>query len=387
MIFNSNTTALGPSTTPMAEGYNCSYGTALALIEGARNDRAMFEAMLGIEAQEISIRESSTGYVMEGQIQALTEGTLSGIWNKIKELLKKFIAKIKAIVHNFVAKIQSLFMKDKEFVKKYAAEVRRKSNIDKLEVKWRKVKKSPLEETIETVSDTPDFTNTKDWDSDSEKRVSSFLNNKDVDEYEEYLMGTFFEDDEATEYELGEVGGITKVISYLEGYGKKAQEQEKAVNKFSSKIESYVNKFNTNANDVAKDKDSDKDAIETANKAYDMAVAYQAAHLKKNQIILDAVKIEYKQYKAAFVKAVNANPDKLKESAILLNAIAEAAEDEVESVIDSSIDAVDTFEDSCDTTKNVKDADVKNDADDVEDGYESGLVAENEAAIFADMLY
>ena len=387
MIFNSNTTALGPSTTPMAEGYNCSYGTALALIEGARNDRAMFEAMLGIEAQEISIRESSTGYVMEGQIQALTEGTLSGIWNKIKELLKKFIAKIKAIVHNFVAKIQSLFMKDKEFVKKYAAEVRRKSNIDKLEVKWRKVKKSPLEETIETVSDTPDFTNTKDWDPDSEKRVSSFLNNKDVDEYEEYLMGTFFEDNEATEYELGEVGGITKVISYLEGYGKKAQDQEKAVNKFSSKIESYVNKFNTNANDVAKNKDSDEDAIKTANKAYDMAVAYQAAHLKKNQIILDAVKIEYKQYKAAFVKAIAANPDKLKENAILLNAIAEAAEDEVESVIDSSIDTVDTFEDSCDTTKNVKDADVKNDADDVEDGYESGLVAENEAAIFADMLY
>ena len=213
-------------------------------------------------------------------------------------------------------------------------------------------------------------------------------------------MGTFFEDDDPTTYEIGGVGGITKIISYLEGYGKKAQNQEKAINKFSSKIEAYVNKFNKNANEkVDKEKevnskDDSTDVEKTtatavlgiANKAYDMAVAYQTANLKKNQIILDAIKIEYKQNKAAFVKAVSANPDKLKESAILLDAIAEAAEDEVEDVIDGAINAVDTFEDSCDSTENVKDADVKNDADDVE-GYESELVAENEAAFFAAMIY
>ena len=196
MIFNNNTTVLGPSTIPMAEGYDCSYGTALALIESAKNDRVMFEAMLNIEAQELNIRNSSNGYVAEGQIQALAEASLSGIWNKIKELLKKFIAKIKAIVHNFVAKIQSLFMKDKEFVKKYGNEVRRKSNIDKLEVKWRKVKKSPLTETVETVSDNPDFDNTNGWDPDREKRISSYLDGKDLDDYEEHLMCVFFEDDE-----------------------------------------------------------------------------------------------------------------------------------------------------------------------------------------------
>lgn len=393
MIFNNNTTVLGPSTIPMAEGYDCSYGTALALIESAKNDRVMFEAMLNIEAQELNIRNSSNGYVAEGQIQALAEASLSGIWNKIKELLKKFVAKIKAIIHNFVAKIQSLFMKDKEFVKKYGNEVRRKSNIDKLEVKWRKVKKSPLTETVETVSDNPDFDNTSGWDPDREKRISSYLGGKDLDDYEEYLMGEFFADDEPTTYEIGEIGGITSIISYLEEYGKKAQGQEKAINNFSSKIESYVKKFDDKANEKVKaekeangDKTAASDAVTNANKAYDMALAYQEAHLKKNQIILDAIKIEYKQYKAAFVKAVSANPDKLKESAILLDAIAEAAEDEVEDVIDGAINAVDTFEDSADSTENVKDADVKNDADDVE-GYESELVAENEAAFFAAMIY
>lgn len=401
MIFNNNTTVLGPSTIPMAEGYDCSYGTALALIESAKNDRVMFEAMLNIEAQELNIRNSSNGYVVEGQIQALAEASLSGIWNKIKELLKKFIAKIKAIIHNFVAKIQSLFMKDKEFVKKYGNEVRRKDGIENLEVKWRKVKKSPLTETIETVSDNPDFgKDSEKWDEDREKRISKYLDGKDFDDYEEYLMGVFFEDDEPNTYQIKEIGGITNITTYLEGYGKKAQEQEKAANKFSSKIESYVNKLNKMANEkVTKEKElndseSADDTTKThatalvtiANHAYDMALAYQEAHLKKNQIILDAIKIEYKQYKAAFVKAVSANPDKLKENAILLDAIAEAAEDEVEDVIDGAINAVDTFEDSADSTENVKDADVKNDADDVE-GYESELVAENEAAFFAAMIY
>lgn len=395
MIFNNNTTVLGPSTIPMAEGYDCSYGTALALIESAKNDRVMFEAMLNIEAQELNIRNSSNGYVAEGQIQALAEASLSGIWNKIKELLKKFIAKIKAIVHNFVAKIQSLFMKDKEFVKKYGNEVRRKSNIDKLEVKWRKVTKSPLTETIDKIGEfKADAFSDKKWSDDREKRLAEFLDGKDFDDYEEYLMGTFFEDDEATTYEIGDVGGTTSIISYLEGYGKKAQDQERAINNFSSKIEAYVKKFDTEANNKVKaEKDAEGDAkeaagkaLEAANHTYDMALAYQDATLKKNQIILDAIKIEYKQNKAAFVKAVSANPDKLKENAILLDAIAEAAEDEVEDVIDGAINAVDTFEDSADSTENVKDADVKNDADDVE-GYESELVAENEAAFFAAMIY
>jgi cell fate (sporulation/competence/biofilm development) regulator YlbF (YheA/YmcA/DUF963 family) len=45
MIFDSNRTSLG-SSIPMAEGYNCSYGPALALIESANNDLAVFKAIL-----------------------------------------------------------------------------------------------------------------------------------------------------------------------------------------------------------------------------------------------------------------------------------------------------------------------------------------------------
>ena len=42
MIFNSNTTSLGTDHYAMAEGYDCSYGCALALIESARNEYKMF---------------------------------------------------------------------------------------------------------------------------------------------------------------------------------------------------------------------------------------------------------------------------------------------------------------------------------------------------------
>jgi hypothetical protein len=156
MIFNNNTTSLG-GNIPMAEGYDCSYGTALALVESARNDYAMFRAMLNVESRELQIRNESAGYVTEGEIMALTEATLGGIWNKIKELFSKLIAKIKAIFHTFLSKIDSLYKTDSQMVKKYKTEILRKGSIGNLEVKWRKVKESPLK-TIQgdklTIGDT-----------------------------------------------------------------------------------------------------------------------------------------------------------------------------------------------------------------------------------------
>ena len=95
MIFNSNTTSLG-SSIPMAEGYDCSCGVAQALIESARNDYQMFRAMLDIDARELQIKRESSGVMRESQITVLKEATLSGIWEKIKELFSKLVAKIKA---------------------------------------------------------------------------------------------------------------------------------------------------------------------------------------------------------------------------------------------------------------------------------------------------
>ena len=117
MIFDANTTGLGTGVG-MAEGYDCSYGCALALVESARNDYQMFRAMLDIDAREMQIQRESAGYVAEGQITALAEGAFSGIWEKIKEFFKKLAEKVKAIWHTFIAKMNTLFMDVKKLVKK-----------------------------------------------------------------------------------------------------------------------------------------------------------------------------------------------------------------------------------------------------------------------------
>ena len=92
MIFDNNTTALGSSLDiPMAEGYDCSYGCAKALLDLAENDYAMFREMLNVEARDLQLQK--TGYVQE-EVVALQEATIGGIWSKIKELFTKLIGKI-----------------------------------------------------------------------------------------------------------------------------------------------------------------------------------------------------------------------------------------------------------------------------------------------------
>ena len=119
MIFDNNSTTLGSIDIPVVEGYDCSTGAARALIESAKNDYAMFNAMLKVDFREAHIQNGGDGYVTEGEIMSLSEATVGGIWQKIKDLFKSLIAKIKSIFTNFIARISSLFMKDATLVKKY----------------------------------------------------------------------------------------------------------------------------------------------------------------------------------------------------------------------------------------------------------------------------
>lgn len=362
MIFNNNTTQLAGRNIHMAEGYDCSFGTALALVESARNDYSMFQAMLGVEARELQIRNESAGYVNEGEIAALTEATGAGIWSKIKELFTKLVAKVKAIFHTFMSKLNSLTKSDKEMVKKYEKEILRKTNLGNMEVKWRKVKSSPLQ-AIASGDIGKDMTSlngdVSSWSSESDERFKHYAGSEPGD-YQQDLMETFFEDEESTE--MKDIsGGIRGVCTYLSGFGKANSNINKFVNKITSNLTKLVNEANKAADTKAKEKAEDAD-IQNANKAYDMAVAYQTFLLKKCQIVMDAIKIEYKQNKAAFMKAIAANDKKLEESAAYLNAVAEAAEEEVEDVIDGAIDAVD-ISDTNNASTNVLDPDVSDDPD------------------------
>jgi hypothetical protein len=93
-----------------------------------------------------------------------------------------------------------------------------------------------------------------------------------------------------------------------------------------------------------------------------MAQAYQTAMLAAMQNSTTIATIEYKQNKAAFMKAVAANEKKLEESAVYAQAVAEAAEQEVEDVIGSAL-SDEEISQICSASDNVKDGDVSDDPD------------------------
>ena len=200
MIFSGNKTALGATTIPMAEGYDCSYGVGLALVEAARNDLSMFQALVQADYKEMAICKESTGVVQEGEISALHEAVGGGIFKKIAELFKKLVAKIKAIFHNFMAKINGLTMKDKELVKKYQTELARKRNLDKLEVKFRKPKNASSVGALD-FNVVENFDKAKGWKEDSWERVRYYLD-PDADSVNEFIKAKIDDELEDELYEL-----------------------------------------------------------------------------------------------------------------------------------------------------------------------------------------
>ena len=432
MIFNSNTTSLG-STIPMAEGYDGSIGCAKALIESAQNDYAMFRAMLESDAREIQAMKS--GYVNEAEVYAIREAAASGIWNKIKELFKKLIAKIKSIFANFLAKFRSLYMKDKDLVKTYGQQVMRKSNLGNMSIKWRKTKDNA--DFMETIGKTfeganPDDTVNKldtyaknEWSSDTDKRwetITKAMNNgkyigKQSDgpsDYRESINDELWEDNSPTEYDFKEVfSGARQMINQFEGGSKVITKAEKYVSKLTRALDKKLKEYDKFANDAAKNaKAKDKtygDGIkwsasgkdisgtgtdkwtdqgttvdwvgtntgdgakykdkweknkgkgdysddkagkekfafdvlsENASHEYDMAVVFNDAVLIDANVRLEALKEYYKQLKAVFMKAVTVSDKKLEESSIYAQAVAEAAEDEVEDVITKELSKHDNW--------------------------------------------
>lgn len=413
MIFNSNTTSLGTDHYAMAEGYDCSYGCALALVESARNDYKMFRAMLDIDARELQIQRESSGYVAESQIMSLNESAVSGIWNKIKELFKKLAEKIKAIFHTFMSKINSLYMSDKQLVKKYSKELNRKSNIGNLEVKWIKFDKDfrtkgyQLQHSITLTgsgsADYKTFTGGDDakaaiavgsmlgadnkeyfpdWKDDDNDRCDYYCpKGVSYESFDSDMDDQFADGGEADTVEIKDIGGIRSIISFMDNRSKDLSTLKKNTDNVIKYIDRLVKEANKQADDAAKyaskvvsgkpnpndssivsNEYSEKSAdglSKFANQAYDMAVAYQNVLTKAVNWTLNADKKDYAQHKAAFMKAVAANNDKLAE-ATYLDAVAEAAEQEVEDVISSALSKEELSKIN-NASLNVMDSDVSDD--------------------------
>ena len=449
MIFNTDNTSLS-SNVPMIEGYDCSIGSALALIDSARNDRAMFEAMLSVEAEAVQLENS--GYVNEAEYTVLQENAITGIFKKIADLFKKLAEKIKTIFHNFFSKINSIFLTDKQMVKKYEKEIYRKVNLGKLEIKWRKHKSTYKDMTFGTTTVNQNWVSElgKDWKEDKEDRDEIIYKGLGMDFIEadnvnESYIDHFFEDEEKDD-----LNGLNLtprgILSALnDNFPKKIRNAERDTRKLITDIEKMSKQFNKDASAYSKNgskSDWKRPEIDTGdgyykgsageylnkdfgtgkngksddgygsngleysdnemtrlNHLYDMSVAYQDCQTKINAAYIDALKIDYKQHKAAMMKMISANDKKLEATEIWADAIAEAAAEEVEDVLSSAIDK-ETISSINNASKSLMDSSVSDDPNMLTYGddpsykkartsgtIDSNIVGKNESAYFGEMLY
>ena len=134
-IFTGSNRVTG-TVEPLAEatGYRGTIGATKALIENVQNDRALFEAVIENDFQEVQ-------FVKEGaDIESLNEASLDGLGNKIKEFLKKAWEKIKALISSFINMIMTVIIRDnKKLVDKYRTEVIKK-DLTKMKYKWSECK-------------------------------------------------------------------------------------------------------------------------------------------------------------------------------------------------------------------------------------------------------
>lgn len=401
MIFDNNSTALGSIDIPVVEGYDCSTGAARALIESARNDYAMFNAMLKVDFREAHIERSGVdNYITEGEITSLNEATATSIWQKIKDLFKSLIAKIKSIFTNFIARISSLFMKDATLVKKYKKQLSEKyANLGNMEIKYAKSNgKAPLEYDIKKAEELDNLPGEgKDKDKDMDSYFNSIDGVNEVEgktEFAEKFHDVFFKDVETMK--LSESGtDISSIMAYLEGYNKALNALKNKVNKFENATKKLVRDADEKATKTAGNvdkKDSNGNIIATANDAadasatYSKALAYQEATTWVHKCLLNEIAFDHKQKKAVFMKAVTINPKKLKETADYAEVMAEAAAQEVEDVINGALSAEQITKNINIASKNVLDDGVSNDyfaneydkcstyTDDPDDGHVDGYV-------------
>ena len=94
--------------------------------ENAINEHNIFEAVIGRDFMEAYAKQ---GAVTESALEAVNEASMTEIWGKVVDFIKKIGEKILGIIQNLKNKIQSVFIRDgKELVKKYDKVINEKMN-------------------------------------------------------------------------------------------------------------------------------------------------------------------------------------------------------------------------------------------------------------------
>ena len=256
------------------ESYNCVTGCAMALIEGYQNDFALFESAIHSDMAEIAA-------VNEGY-EVINEGAKE-VWNKLKEIFSKLLAKIKGIFKAFIAKISGVFADSANLYKKYSTVISKNSNWKNFKAKVRPFKGdgSNIVEKISSVGEYKfksnyvmggtasvagigDFNKLTDKDNDIDQddlctavcnaSLNSELANNisKLDDINKEFTDLLFDDEETKdEWTTGDI-----LHSYIGGLLKDATKNETTIKKYNANmettIERIIKQINKEAENVTK---------------------------------------------------------------------------------------------------------------------------------------
>lgn len=349
-LYSNNRTSLSDVEIPALEGYNGNVGIATALLEATQDDLKFFDTIIARDFQEAEMNLS--GYTNESEMISINEGALGDAWNRLKEFLKKMLAKIKAVFSSIMAKINGTIISDnKKLVEKYRKAVLTK-NLKDMKYKWaaKKANATLLTDKVTEawIKDFADIDNCKtieevnNWiEKNEDELIEKYYglavgeNSLEASEFAKAAHEYMFDDVE--DMDEGADSLKAEVISYLLSCKESISTLEKAIRTSEKGIAAEIKKADTRIKEAVKKvpekdgsvTDANKLELAKANACYRVAVKYQTVIMAINRENINAVKYQTAQSRAFFTKAAAYNPKAKNESVELFDAIDEAVEFDV----------------------------------------------------------
>ncbi len=356
------------------ENYIGGVGALQMTLEGYQNDQAFFEAVIGMDFQEATALHEGV------ELEVFTEASASQFMEKVKEFVKKAWEKIKGLFQTFITKFNAVVIRDnKTFVDKYKRAVSIK-DLSKMKYKWAEPKNdlqmpsmSKLEsDVISDINDIKKSTseelekyveglNDSDVFDDALSKIVGF--NTDKKSFNKDFRDAMFEDEE--EEEGLKHDRLMSIISTLSDKKmiSNMEKSKKEFDKYFSKLLSELNKITNELSKKVLSKEADDDAsqrkyqIKNAgstpihggySKGKGSLAVSKVNAIQKTvstyQIIVNMFvgrfieenKNYIAQCRRVFAQAASFNPKAVKENAILIEAVGEAAEFELHTLIESA---------------------------------------------------
>ena len=341
-VYSNNRTQLGMYDSNEVftnESYGHQTGLLEMLVDNIKNDQAIFEAVITNDFRE------AAGLLTESADIINEAGNFI---DKIKKFLMDCWEKVKGIFKSFIVKINNVIIRDnKEFVNKYKREVLSK-DLSKMKYKWAE----PTDKffganggKVITVDEVAKAVNTLYLAAtltDSEKELEKIEDDINSGDLLEELLGTdpatFDKDfhekcfDDVEIKEGLNTSDLSKIMAMLINSSdalKGVKKCETACNKFFNDMFRSVDKTR---NELLKKVPGDNAAaltLKRQNIGYKIIQISQTANTKIINAIMRETKYHIAQCRRVFAQAAAYNPRSVRENALLIEAVGEAAEYEI----------------------------------------------------------